>query len=642
VRRSVGIRTCGPLAFGLALLAGDQFRAAAQRAPSFRADIDVTRIDVSVLDSDRHPIRDLTAADITVLADGKPQKIVALSEVSVPDPVAPAVTWLRDVTPDVSTNRFRDRRIWMIIMDDATAQPDLWAVNRAKQIARAIVSKMGAGDVAAVVFTRDNRASQDFTSDRSRLNAAIDRYSASAGSTIPDTPMPIYSQYSVVTLKEGARLLASLPDRRKLLVYISGGVPVNLGDLSPVALGSGSLAAAQDASGLLDAALDVLRYAMSSNVNIYSFDPAGLRVDPEAVPTEARTRDARDRLDFLRALAASTGGRAAVNNNDAMPAIAQMFVENASYYLLGYQALPRQTNKTADVVITVNRPGAIVRARRQVSTVKAANERAPSLLSEIRAVSGLLPVSDLPLAVSAAPFRKSAGTNLAAVSIVLGVQQQAGTKGRETVDLVTTAFDADGRSKAFARTTGAIVMKPGLHAGEMVMYEVLTKLELKPGRYQLRLAAHRDGTDENGSVFTDIDVPDFSGEVISLSGVVLSSLPAPAAAPKDALAALIPVTPTTLRDFTRGATVEAFVRIYQGGKSTVQPVTVSVKFIDSNDVTVAARREPIPATNFLADRSTEYRVSLPLLALKPGPHLMRIEVPLGNHLAKRDVMFLVR
>ena len=95
----------------VALLSLGQFRASAQQTPAFRTGIDVVRVDASVLDRDRRPIRGLTAADFTVLADGKPQKIVALSEVTVPDPVAPAAPWLRDVTPDVETNRFRDRRV---------------------------------------------------------------------------------------------------------------------------------------------------------------------------------------------------------------------------------------------------------------------------------------------------------------------------------------------------------------------------------------------------------------------------------------------------------------------------------------------------------------------------------------------------
>ena len=40
--------------------------------PTFRTGVDAVQLDVSVLDKDRRPVRGLTAADFTVLEDGKP------------------------------------------------------------------------------------------------------------------------------------------------------------------------------------------------------------------------------------------------------------------------------------------------------------------------------------------------------------------------------------------------------------------------------------------------------------------------------------------------------------------------------------------------------------------------------------------
>ena len=40
--------------------------------------------------------------------------------------------------------------------------------------------------------------------------------------------------------------------------------------------------------------------------------------------------------------------------------------------------------------------------------------------------------------------------------------------------------------------------------------EILTKLELEPGRYQLRFAAHSASLNKSGSVFQDIEIPDFT------------------------------------------------------------------------------------------------------------------------------------
>ena len=45
----------------------------------------MVRLDVSVLDKDRRPVRNLTAADFTVLEEGEPRPIVAFSAVDVPN-----------------------------------------------------------------------------------------------------------------------------------------------------------------------------------------------------------------------------------------------------------------------------------------------------------------------------------------------------------------------------------------------------------------------------------------------------------------------------------------------------------------------------------------------------------------------------
>ena len=46
---------------------------------AFRAGVDVVQLDVSVLDRDRRPVKNLTAADFTVFENGKPQPVGSVS-----------------------------------------------------------------------------------------------------------------------------------------------------------------------------------------------------------------------------------------------------------------------------------------------------------------------------------------------------------------------------------------------------------------------------------------------------------------------------------------------------------------------------------------------------------------------------------
>ena len=68
---------------GLAMTVGSLLLAhtSQQSSQTFRSGIDVVRVDVSVLDAQRRPIRGLTANDFTVKVNGQAQPVVALSEI---------------------------------------------------------------------------------------------------------------------------------------------------------------------------------------------------------------------------------------------------------------------------------------------------------------------------------------------------------------------------------------------------------------------------------------------------------------------------------------------------------------------------------------------------------------------------------
>ena len=82
--------------------------------PTFRAGTDVVQLDVSVLDTSHRPVRGLTAADFTVLEDGRRQTVVAFQPFEIPGRVVPPVAWMRDVAPDVATNRLFNGRLVVV------------------------------------------------------------------------------------------------------------------------------------------------------------------------------------------------------------------------------------------------------------------------------------------------------------------------------------------------------------------------------------------------------------------------------------------------------------------------------------------------------------------------------------------------
>ncbi len=181
--------------------------------PQFRSQVDLVHLDVSVLDRNRRPVQGLGPNDFTILENGQPQKLAVFNAVHIPVAVPPKTAWLRDVAPDVRNNEdLRERRLFLILIDDAAIQGVPLAMQNVKKAAKDFIDRLGPSDLAAVVFTRDNRNSQDFTVDRARLRAAVDKFTLGFRD-MGDSSM--YFRYSVDVVRRTVETLARLPDRRK-------------------------------------------------------------------------------------------------------------------------------------------------------------------------------------------------------------------------------------------------------------------------------------------------------------------------------------------------------------------------------------------------------------------------------------------
>jgi hypothetical protein len=151
-----------------------------------------------------------------------------------------------------------------------------------------------------------------------------------------------------------------------------------------------------------------------------------------------------------------------------------------------------------------------------------------------------------------------------------------------------------------------------------------------------------DTGSKSGSVYCDLDVPDFARAPLSLSGVVLSVTPGVVSGPKDRLAPLVPLVPTTMREFGRGDQVTAFLRVYQGGSGALAPVTLSIQIVNGQDTAVVKTSETLGADRFAKGRAADYFVEVPIARLSSGPHLLTVEANTGGKTARRDVRFEVR
>jgi VWFA-related protein len=592
---------------------------------TFRSTVTLVEVDVSVIDQQRRPVRGLQEYDFAVFEDGVPQPIGTFAEIDVP-PAGPRPTgWMRTVSPDVASNIARASRLVVIMLDDALGSADPRIARNVREIGQRIVDRLGPGDQAAVLFTRNDARAQDFTADRTRLLSAIGTFAAGGGNEMAG----YFSPATIGRLLGVTAALGNTPQRQKVLIYVSPGLPSSFG---PPLLGRGIRGVeAADQRGLM---LQTMQDAQRANVSVYSIDPRGLDTEAEGHPN-----------DFLQALSESTGGFAVVNRNGFDDSIAQIFRENESYYLIGY----RPTNTSTDTAyrhigVRVYRQGLVVHARDGYSKPPPAPERgvggSSSQLTD--ALHAIVPRSDLGMQVTAAPFA-GAGRK-AAIVVVAAVRQPAPAGGAVAVEdseVLVTAYDTRGIWRGGQRMRAHLQLRPGSTA--QVQYEVMARLDLPPGRYQLRFAGESGMEAKSGSVFYDVDVPEFSKSAVSLSGVILETAPAVPSAGWDSLAGLLPVVPTARREFWISDRATAFVRVYQRGGGTRSSVAVRARVVDATDRAVLDRSDTLAPGAFATARSADYRVEIPAAGLPPGPYLLTIEATLaGKAPARREIRFVMR
>jgi VWFA-related protein len=735
-------------ACGLAIAASALIVApvAGVQQPGFRASVDLVHLDVSVLDRDRRPVRGLTAANFTILEDGVPRPISAFASLEVQERRAIAAAepgaWMAAVEPDVQANDAAlapEGRLFVLILDDGMTPADPQAATTAKKIAHAAIDRLGTGDQMAVVFTVNGTNAQNFTGDRARLKAAVERFkpgyathlmgwdtAIEDNTELEPTPPPKWVRTmdqdagfrmgSILTLESVANSLMAAPQRRKAILYVTPGVLIDQELASgPRLAGSdgsrASMAIYQSNSSLAARMPELYRRMRQANINIYTLDPMGLggleayvnraaagvmalrtatqsmsnvddwydtKIPP--MPMDLARKVATVNLDFLKTAAGNTGGLAITDTNDLERGIGRIFDENATYYLLGFTVPPEhRPGSLHRLEVKVNRANVTVRTRSGYQVPEPA--RAPATSSATAAgagagsgaagagetaataslvtplISGPVPSGTLPMRVSVAPFAGADGGSTARVAVVLGISPpaaaasgrgapaapagMAGLSGEQTFDIEVRAFTPEGDTRLAERRTGKAVLRPS--TGGDAAFDLLANLPLAPGRYELRVGAMLAPSNLAGSVFATVEVPDFAKGPLAASGVVLDARPAGQAGPLDAFKGLLPVVPTSRREFRPRDAVRAFLRVYQSGADPLETAGVLVTIHDRNGQTVYSYPYRLPVNRFdAATRAADFTFDLPLTALESGPHLITFKITRGEAAVTRQVRIQVR
>ncbi len=627
--------------------------------PTFRAGTDLAQVTVRVLDSNRRPVKNLTAKDFRVVVNGVKQPIVAVVPEDLAGPVKPSAAWMRDIAPDVASNRITNPRLIVIILDDAifsmgnsaigerkphgSPAGDLWALKQTKLIGHAIVDQLGPNDLATVVFTLDNRAPRDFTNDRARLLDTIDSFHEG-----PNVEPVLAEAYSLDTLMAAVQYLREVPERASAIMWVSIGPQSKSQEVQRLISRDTSMAdhsmalAAQDQIGALVGQSHVV------SVPIYPISPLGLIAPGPSHIYQYNNSNS----PLLRLIADASGGHAIVETNAPRDAVPGIFEENSFHYIVGYRPTFSMTDgKFKRVQISVGRPNVIVEPsdRMMLSPTEAeiAMPKRAIAPATTRALSGIVPVTDESLRLALAPFAVAstpgANSPVATIAMALGVEvRQGDAQDGDLLEIETRVFDAEGRKEiSVNRQTTRIAPRRGREPGG---YDLLSTLSVpKAGRYNVRVSTNSASRGRSGGVYTDVTIPDFSRSALSMSGVVVTVRPGRLAIRPDSGADVIPVASTTLREFSAGDRVSAFARLYWGGDKPPTTATMRAEILNAQSKNVFERTDAVSPTPATLLHSTDYRLDLPIGRLASGEYLLtlRTVTPRGAEI-RQDVRFSVR
>jgi VWFA-related protein len=673
---------------GMALVAG-QNPTPAPPQPTFKVRVDYVEVDVVVTDRQGNLVRDLKKEDFQVLEDGKNQTISAFTTVDIPIERADRPLFAASpIEPDVRTNeRPFDGRVYVMVIDDLHTR--FGRSQRVKLAAKQFIEqRLGANDLMAVVHTAGlTTANQEFTNNRKLLLAAVDRTqgrkldSATANKTTEyynttgirqqtdplndpeDAERGYNARTSLDTLKNVADWFGSVRGRRKAILFVSEGIDYDINDLIPQT-GSNH----HSASMVLDSTRDAIAAATRSNVSIYGIDPRGLTdlgdesIEISSYPDDTSLgigagslqNELRVAQDSLRTLSEETGGFAVVNRNDFSTAFQRIVEDNSSYYLLAYYPPDAKAGRVHKIDVRVTRPGLTVRARRGYVTPKkveatTTNSTSPSTPEVREALDSPLPVSGLTMHVFAASFKGTAPN----VSVLLGVEMRGRDlqlNPNDTITLSYVAIDASGKIKG--GNTDSLTMtalKPETKAQiEQTGLRLLNRMDLPPGRYQLRVAAHDSAGGNVGSVQYDLDVPDFIKAPLSLSGLVMTSMTGsalPTAHPDEQLRAVLPGPPVALRSFPQNDDITLFAEVYDNAGATPHKVDITAT-VTADEGKVMFRTDEVRDSSDLGGQrgGYGYMTKIPMRDLAPGRYVLKVEARsrLGQaQVVSREVEFTV-
>ncbi|HTS65281.1 MAG TPA: VWA domain-containing protein [Candidatus Acidoferrales bacterium] len=652
--------------------------AAQQKAPvKFETTSQLVVVNVGVKDGRGQAVEGLTAADFVITEDGKPQQIKVfeyqrLNDAALPAPelttraAAAAVVPSTQIAPARAGEvKYKDRRLLVLFFDQA-GMPVADQVRAQKAALNFLATGLTQSDLVAVMtYSTTLSVLQDFTGDRDALTSVVKHLSIgdtgmSNGSTGDDSEGDTGAAYTaddsefnifntdrkLAALESAVKMLTGLPEKKALVYFASGMTRTGI-----------------DNQAQLRATVNA---AIRGNVAFYPVDARGLAATaPLGDATQAspggqamysgsgqRTVQSnfQGQQETLYALAADTGGKALLDQNDLSLGIRQAQHDISSYYILGYYSsntaldgkyrrIKVQMNRSLSAKLDYRSGYFAGKDFRQFTSGDRERQLQEALLLED-------PMTDLSLALEVNYFRQAKDRYFVPVAVKIPGSdiELARRGGAETtrLDFIGEVRDDKGAPQGMVRDEITVKLK-GENAGQLATRNLQydTGFTLAPGTFSLKFLARENETGKMGTFETKFTIPDLTSDqrYLPISSVVLSYQrekldAAVATAERDKkLIAANPLVqngeklvPSVTRVFRQQQDLQVYLEAYQPGAEKTQPLVATVSFYRGKVKTFEAPVVRITDGLNPKSKAVPVRVAMPLASLQPGRYTCQVSV----------------
>jgi VWFA-related protein len=606
--------------------------------PPFRSSIDLVQVDVSAVDANGRPIRDLTAEEFDLRVDGKPRRIVSAQFIVAPNAEMPAAP--SPAAAYYSSNAGTSGgRLIMIVVDRGSITP-----GRGKSVMEAasrFVTRLNPADrVALASIPRGPQV--DFTTDHRLVQRLLQQTDGMAPASVGVRNVGIADALSFE--RKDAFAMGRIYERECGLPSSAGqrgaGASEVVGCYSQMKSEAEQIAAdarqkARDSIAGLKALLD--RLPPSSTPKVLVFISEGLVTANEssqlawleakaaashvtlyALHLQASDYDAARRrpavtysedravleegLYYLTGVTRGDVFRVLSNSDFAFQRLA---FELSGYYLLGFEPeVSERDARSHEIQVSVRRGGASVRSRRQFTIGPTVTKTVAADITAL--LRDPLPASEIPIKVTTYAFREP-HTERIRLLIVADIEQAASAAGELSLGYVLVDFDR----RLAASQLDAKLPQTAQRVGLTQRY--FSGAVIDRGRYTLKMAAV-DDAGRRGTVERVVRAQLNAVGRFQITDLLIADSAGPDGN--------FPPSPTVDGDFT-GGTLHAYLELFADFPEALDAASVSLE-VAATEGSNALQRAP--ATLRTPTDDAGCRIA--------GASVNIAELPAGNYVAR--------